>query len=226
MAKLYLRHNSMGAGKSVQLLNIAHDYESRNGHKILILKPVIDNRGEDCVTARLKLDGETKELKRKCDFLIKPHDNLYEIVGSMKEKPSIILIDESQFLSKENVQSLPYVVKKLDIPAICFGLRSDFQGKPFEGSSWLFAVAEDIEEVTTRALSQSGDNTKRATMNMRLVNGKPTFEGSQVAIDEKDKVTYKPVSLDEFVNARDEWLEQQRIINQIDYRGGGLNYDK
>lgn len=219
MAKLYFRYGVMGSGKSTQLLQICHDYEVNNNKSVLVLKPSIDTKAEDYVITRMG----NGEIKRKCNFLITPDmDLFYEIY---KEMPDIILIDEAQFLTKSNVMDLVKVVVELDIPVICFGLKVDFAGQPFEGSTWLFALAQDIEEITTRALSRAEDNHKRATMNLRLVNGVPSFEGEQVAIDGKDKVTYIPVSLKTYMRYRRKWLKEKWTQNKKINIGSDRNHD-
>lgn len=210
MAKLYFRYAVMNAGKSTQLLQIAYDYEKNNKKKILCLKPGVDTKEGDCIVSRL----ENGEIKRKCDFLI-PGDKdwLYnrlvsEIERSGEENPlSIVLIDEAQFLSKDNVWDLAKIVTEYNIPVICFGLKVDALGNPFEGSTYLFALAQDIEEVTTRAICRISKKPKKATMNLRLINGKPVFEGEQVAIENDQDIKYLPVCLDVYMKLRSGKME-------------------
>ena len=203
MAKLYFRYAVMNAGKTIQLLQIAHDYEINNGKRILVLKPAVDTKQEKSVISRI-LDGQ---LRRECDFLIqpKPAGWLFDEIAS-REGVSIVLIDEAQFLSQENVWDLARVVTRLNIPVICFGLRCDFAGQPFEGSTHLFAMAQDIEEVTTRAICREDMEPTRATMNLRLIEGVPSFEGEQVSIDGEKDVSYIPVSLPRFMELYDRWV--------------------
>jgi len=205
MAKLYFRYAVMNAGKSTQLLQIAYDYEKNNDRKILCLKPKTDTKEGDYIISRL----ENGEIKRKCDFLI-PGDKdwLYdrlvsEINNSSADNPlSIVLIDEAQFLSKKNVWDLARIVTEFNIPVICFGIKVDAFGNPFEGSTYLFALAQDIEEVTTRAICRISKKPKKATMNLRLVNGKPVFEGDQVAIENDQDIKYLPVCLDVYMKLK------------------------
>lgn len=212
MAKLYFRFAVMNAGKSTQLLQIAYDYEQNNNKKILCLKPSVDTKQEDSISSRLE-DGL---ISRKCDFLIKPdkgwvYDRLQVEIQKCQEEGnpiSVILIDESQFMSKDNVWELARVVTYFDIPIICFGLKTDAFGEPFEGSSYLFALAQDIEEVTTRAICHLSDKPKKATMIMRKINGKPVFEGEQVVIDNSASVEYLPVCLQEYIKLKDEMKKQ------------------
>lgn len=205
MAKLYFRYAVMNAGKSTQLLQIAYDYEKNNDRKILCLKPKTDTKEGDYIISRL----ENGEIKRKCDFLIPgDKDLLYdrlvsEINNSSADNPlSIVLIDEAQFLSKENVWDLARIVTEFNIPVICFGIKVDAFGNPFEGSTYLFALAQDIEEVTTRAICRISKKPKKATMNLRLVNGKPVFEGDQVAIENDQDIKYLPVCLDVYMKLK------------------------
>jgi len=202
MAKLYFRYAVMNAGKSTQLLQIAYDYEKNNGRKILCLKPHIDTKEGDYIVSRL----ENGEIRRKCDFLVLPHkDWLYNrlsVEAGQSASPSIVLIDEAQFLSRDNVWDLARFVTDFNIPVICFGLKVDAFGNPFEGSTHLFALAQDVEEVTTRAICRVSDKPKKATMNLRLVNGVPVFEGDQVAIENNQDIKYLPVCLDVYMKLK------------------------
>ncbi len=196
MAKLYFRYAVMNAGKSTQLLQIAHDYEVNNGEKILAIKPASDTKADNCIIARIGQDM----LKRKCNFLIQKSDSwLFDEVKKYPET-SVVLIDEAQFLSRENVFDCARIVTQLGIPVICFGLKCDFRGEPFEGSTYLFALAQDIEEVTTRAICRRSEKPVKATVNMRLVNGVPVFRGGQLSIEGENNVIYEPVSLKVFMD--------------------------
>jgi len=202
MAKLYFRYAVMNAGKSTQLLQIAYDYEKNNGRRILCLKPCIDTKEGDYIVSRL----ENGEIKRKCDFLILPDkDWLYNRLAAEADKTSplsIVLIDEAQFLSRDNVWDLARFVTDFNIPVICFGLKVDAFGNPFEGSTHLFALAQDVEEVTTRAICRLSEKPKKATMNLRLVNGVPVFQGDQVAIENDQDIRYLPVCLDVYMKLK------------------------
>jgi len=212
MAKLYYRYAVMGAGKSTQLLQIAYDYEKNNKRKILCLKPKTDTKAHDYVVSRLE-DGI---IKRKCDFLVEPQKGWLfttlksQILASRKDgKPTaIILIDESQFLSKDNVWDLARIVTYLDVPVICFGLKVDAFGNPFPGSSHLFAMAQDIEEVTTRAICRLSKKPKKATMQLRCINGEPVFEGDQIAIENELDIIYEPICLEEYIKLYDEYISE------------------
>lgn len=206
MAKLYFRYAVMNAGKSTQLLQIAYDYERYNHRKILCLKPHTDTKEGEYIISRL----ENGEIKRKCDFLILAekdwiYDKLTQEIKQANEQGnsiSIVLIDEAQFLSRVNVWDLARIVTEYNLPIICFGIKVDALGNPFEGSTHLFALAQDIEEVTTRAICRVSETPKKATMNLRLVNGTPIFEGSQVAIENNQDIKYLPVCLDVYMKLK------------------------
>ena len=203
----------MGAGKSTQLLQIAYDYEKNNKRKILCLKPRVDTKAQDYIISRLE-DGI---IRRKCDFLVEPaanwlYDNLREKINESRKNGksiSIILIDESQFLSRDNVWDLARIVTHLDVPVICFGLKVDAFGNPFPGSSHLFALAQDIEEVTTRAICRLSKKPKKAPMQLRCVNGEPVFEGDQVAIENELDIIYEPICLEEYIKLYDEYMKNK-----------------
>ncbi len=204
MSKLYFRYAVMNAGKSTQLLQIAYDYEHNNHKRVLVLKPGNDTKEGWYVISRL----ENGQIKRSADFLIDvngPEGALYQrIEAEMGDNPpAVVLIDEAQFLSRANVWDLTRVVTYLDVPVICFGLKVDAFGNPFEGSSVLFALAQDVEEVTTRAICRLSRKPRKATIHLRLVNGVPVFAGEQVAIENDADIRYLPVCLQEYIRLRD-----------------------
>jgi thymidine kinase len=208
MAKLFLRYAVMNAGKSTQLLQIAYDYEKNNKKRVLCLKPQIDTKADRHIISRL----ENGVIKRKADFLTQPqdgwvYDRIFEESKAARANGnpiSLILIDEAQFMSKENIFDLARVVTYLDIPVICFALKVDALGTPFEGSAYLFALAQDIEEVTTRAICRYSEKPKKATIHIRNVDGVPVFEGEQVAIEDDREIIYEPVCLFEYMKRYDE----------------------
>lgn len=204
MAKLYFRYAVMNAGKTTQLLQIAYDYEKNNRRRALVIKPGNDTKEGSSVISRL----ENGQIKRKCDFLIDITGGPGWLYAAIERElaanpPSIVLIDEAQFLSRENVWDLCRIVTYLDISVICFGLKVDAFGNPFEGSSYLFALAQDIEEVTTRAICRLSAKPRKATIHLRLVDGKPVFAGEQVAIENDAEIRYMPVCLQEYIKLKD-----------------------
>jgi thymidine kinase len=183
MSKLYFRYGAMNCGKSTNLLQVAHNYEER-GMKIIIIKPMNDTKGANKVISRL---GITREV----DMLVDIEDDLYVNVKELIKKDGkidCILVDEVQFLKKEHVDQLFKIAVKLDIPTICYGLRTDFQMNGFEGSSRLLLLAHSLEELKT--ICKCG---KKALLNGRKINGVFVFEGEQVVIDNNDSVEYEPL---------------------------------
>lgn len=168
MASLYFRYSSMNAGKSLQLLSIAFNYEERD-QKVLILTSSLDDRyGQNKVKSRIGVEREA--------IGIKEDDNIFEIIKSHKEI-SCVLVDEVQFFNKEQIYQLSDIVDKYNIPVICYGLRTDFQMELFEGSKHLLGMADKIEEI--RTVCWCG---KKATINARVVDNKIITDGEQVSI--------------------------------------------
>lgn len=180
MAKLYFRYGAMNSGKSTALMQVAFNYEER-GMKVKILKPKIDDKGEDHLLSRLGIS-------REVDYLIEENDDLYQSYDSIvgEEEISCILIDEVQFLKKEQIDQLLKIAVLKGVPVICYGLRTDFLANGFEGSERLLLLAHSIEELKT--ICRCG---KKAILNGRKINGKFVFEGQQVAIDNKDYIEYE-----------------------------------
>ena len=182
MAKLYFRYGAMNCGKTTSLLQVAFNYNER-GMKVLLLKPSIDKKGGKNLVSRL---GASREV----DYLVTPDESIIDLVhdnvNGKKKKVSCILIDEAQFLQPKQVEDLFELSATKDIPVICYGLRTDFKGNGFPGATRLLELASSIEEMKT--ICECG---KKATMNVRFVNDKITFDGDQVAIDGFDEVTYK-----------------------------------
>lgn len=173
MAKLYFRYSTMGAGKSLDLLKTAHNYEERK-KKVFLLTSSLDNRyGKKKIASRLGISRDANVFREESDL----YDMVYDETALGLDKPSCVLVDEAQFLTKEQVWQLTDIVDHLEIVVIAYGLRSDYQGEPFEGSTYLMALADRIEELKT--ICEFGD---KASMNMRLLDGVPVFEGQQVQI--------------------------------------------
>lgn len=182
MAKLYYRYSAMNAGKSTMAIQVAHNYEEL-GLNVLVWKPSIDTKGEDTITSRIGIS-------RKVDILLSENASPLKILEDIlkKEKVDAIIIDEAQFLEESQVNEFYYITKTKNIPVMCYGLRCDFQMNLFPGSKRLLAIADTIEEI--KNMCACG---RKATQNLRLVDNKPTFEGEQVAIDGKKRVSYEAV---------------------------------
>lgn len=180
MAKLYFRYGAMNSGKTTMLLQTAHNYEERGMH-ILLIKPQTDTKGEDKVVSRLGVD-------RQVDIILPSDKTIMECVEKPFQ-PNAIIVDEAQFLTPIQVDELYEITKIFDIPVLAYGLRCDFQMHGFPGATRLLEIADDISELKT--ICSCG---KKATQNIRLINGIPTFEGNQVSIDGANKnIEYQSV---------------------------------
>jgi thymidine kinase len=170
VAKLYFRFSAMNAGKSTALLQVAHNYEERGRSVAIVTSHLDDRHGPGVVTSRLGIRRHAQTFDAWFDFyrwLEEPNDY------------SCILIDEAQFLSPEQVRQLHRAAHVLDVPVICYGIRSDFLGEPFPGSAYLLTLADSVEELKT--ICSCG---KKATMNVRLdEEGRRITYGEQIAIE-------------------------------------------
>lgn len=176
MAKLYFRYGTVGSAKTLNLLAVAHNYE-RQGRRVLVAKPALDTR--DGVRRIASRAG----LARDADLLLGPVD----VLDPRRFRGlDAVLVDEAQFLSAALVEQLRAVTLDPGVPVLCYGLRSDFRGRLFEGSRRLFELADSIEEVKTIC----ADCTRKAVLNLRLVDGRPTTEGPSVQLGGDE--SYKP----------------------------------
>lgn len=177
MSSLHFYYSTMNAGKTTNLLKDNYNYLER-GMNTFVLKPSIDTREAEAVV-RSRMGQETP-----CK-LFADYENLYALVSKMVDdqgKPACIFIDEAQFMTKRQVHELTDIVDKLDIPVMCYGLRSDFQGKLFPGSEALFALSNNLTEI--RTICWCG---KRANMVLRLDgNGVVVRVGNQVQVGGND----------------------------------------
>ena len=181
MSKLYFRYGAMNCGKTTSLLQVAHNYEER-GMRVILIKPSTDKKGGDKLVSRLGVE-------RKVDILCEKKMDIYEEIKKWQEvkfKIDCILVDEVQFMTKEQVDQLFKIAVVLDIPVICYGLRTDFMMEGFEGSTRLLLLAHSIEEMKT--ICKCG---RKAILNGRKINDEFVFEGEQVAIDNIDNVQYE-----------------------------------
>ncbi|MBN2794337.1 MAG: thymidine kinase [Clostridia bacterium] len=181
MAKLYFRYGAMNCGKSTAIMQVAYNYFER-GMNAMIMKPLIDTKGDDKVVSRLGID-------RQVDFLVSNNDNVHQLLKhyQLENGPiDCLLVDEVQFFKKHHIDEMLEVAVDLNIPVICYGLRTDFMMNGFEGSERLLLIAHTIEELKT--ICTCG---KKATLNGRKINGKYVFEGEQVAIDGENEVEYQ-----------------------------------
>jgi thymidine kinase len=177
MAKLYFYYSSMNAGKSTALLQSSYNYKER-GMRTIVLAPDLDDRyGGGKVTSRIGIEADA--------VTFSPDDNLFSVVEAAckPDALSCVLIDEAQFLSKEQVFQLSDVTDVLNIPVLAYGLRTDFRGEPFEGSKYLLAWSDNLKEL--KAICHCGS---KATMVVRFdESGVAVREGSQVEIGGNDR---------------------------------------
>jgi thymidine kinase len=183
-AELLFKHGAMNSGKSTALLNTAYSYDER-GLGIIAVKPAIDTKGDNLIIARAGL-------KREAEILLSPEMNLREEVSRLKKIGArtlktihMILVDEAQFLHPDQVDQLLEIVKLDNIPAVAYGLRTDFLNNVFPGALRLFGVADRFEKLTT--VCRCGDE---AEFNCRKYDGSYVFTGEQVAIDGDGKTSY------------------------------------
>ena len=163
MAKLYFRYGAMGSSKTANAIMVQYNYQER-GQNALMLKPRLDNRdGESTVGSRSGLYAPCRYVEELDDIDLNACDCL--------------IVDEAQFLTKAQVQRLVEIVDNQGIPVICYGLRADFQGNLFEGSHWLMAWADSIEEIKT--VCWCG---RKAIMNARVANGAVVKSGEQIVL--------------------------------------------
>ena len=172
MAKLYFYYSAMNAGKSTALLQSNHNYRER-GMNTLVFTPAVDTRfGEGVVKSRIGIETEAVAISPVEDLLA------YVRREALQQTIHCVLIDEAQFLTRDQVFQLGEICDRLDIPVLAYGLRTDFQGELFPGSHYLLAWADNLKEIKT--VCHCG---KKATMVVRLnADGTPVADGEQVAI--------------------------------------------
>ena len=185
MSKLYFRHGAMNSGKSTALLQAAYNYEER-GQAVLLAKPAVDTKGDMAILSRLGVD-------RKVDFLVTPELNLRKEFQKRStlhrektgKRVACLLLDESQFLTRDQVDQALEIAVLDDVPVLAYGIRTDFLTNGFPGSLRLLEIAHSLEELKT--ICRCG---KKAMFNARKINDSFIFDGDQVAID-GEEVTYE-----------------------------------
>jgi len=193
MAKLYFRYGAMNSGKSTALLQAAYNYEERGQH-VLLAKPEIDTKGAERIASRLGVS-------REVDVLIPPDAALRDLFAQYRRRAqeetgsgvACLLIDEAQFLGREQVDDLLRIVVLDGIPVLAYGIRTDFRTRAFPGSERLLELAHSLEELKT--ICRCG---RKALFNARLVGGRFVFDGDQVAIDQlsPETITYESMCAD------------------------------
>lgn len=173
MAKLYFKYGTMGSSKTAQALITKFNYEER-GMKTVLIKPSVDTRdGKNICKSRIGLSAEALTVNKSV--------NLFKLIRDMKV--DVVIVDECQFLTEDQVDQLADVVMEMDVPVLCFGLRADFQTHLFPGSKRLFEIADSITEI--KYICECGN---KAVVNARLdESGRVVTEGSQVLIGGNDR---------------------------------------
>jgi len=173
MAKLYFKYGAMGSSKTANALITKFNYEER-GMKVWLIKPALDDRdGQNVIRSRIGLSQEAFVVPKDMDIVAEFNSNHSEC--------DVIIADECQFLTASQIEQLRSIVDKLDIPVLCFGLRTDFLTHLFEGSRRLFEVADSINEIKT--ICSCGN---KAIVNARICDGKVVTEGGQILIGGND----------------------------------------
>lgn len=171
MAQLYYRYSTMNAGKTIELIKVAYNYEER-GKRVLVLTPSIDDRyGVGKIASRIGLTRDA--------MLVRDNTNLLELFIDEEKKGKIdcILVDECQFFKKHHIEELVEIVDSFDVPVLAYGLKNDFRNELFEGSYYMLVYADKIEEIKT--ICWCG---RKATMVARILDGKFVKTGEQIQI--------------------------------------------
>lgn len=176
MAKLYFYYSSMNAGKSTTLLQSAYNYQERGMHPLVYTAAIDDRYGVGKVSSRIGISQNACLFDSTSDLLMEINQ------ANQQEKVHCVLVDEAQFLTKAQVYQLSEVVDQLNIPVLCYGLRTDFQAELFEGSRYLLAWADQLEELKT--ICHCG---KKANFVIRLnEKGEVVKDGAQIQIGGND----------------------------------------
>ncbi len=174
MAKLYFKYGAMGSSKTAQALITKYNYEE-NGLQVWLIKPSADTRdGAQILRSRIGLEARVE--------VITPAQDVYvHFVQTRKDACHVIIVDECQFMTPEQIDQLRAIVNDYSVPVLCFGLRTDFQTKLFPGSMRLMELADCIEEIKTMC-----DCGAKATINARISDGYIVTEGAQVVLGGND----------------------------------------
>ena len=177
MAKLYFSYSAMNAGKSAILLQASHNYRERGMNTLLLTAAFDDRAGKGRIGSRIGLGADALTFAADTD--------IEQLIRRVHQQQALdcLLVDEAQFLSVDQVWQLSVVVDQLNIPVMCYGLRTDFRGQLFPGSAVLLAVADTLREI--RTICHCG---RKATMVTRLTEtGETVTDGAQIEIGGNDK---------------------------------------
>jgi thymidine kinase len=188
-AKLFFYYSAMNAGKSSTLLQANYNYNERGLRTLLFIPKLI---GKDKIVSRIGLAAQAIQFESDFDFVAFVKKSVDEVQQQQdetvaKQKLGCVLVDEAQFLNKSQVIQLTRVADELQIPVLCYGLRSDFLGEPFEGSKYLLTLADELKELKT--ICSCG---RKASMNQRIrEDGRPVASGEQVEVGGNDRYVGK-----------------------------------
>lgn len=177
MAKLYFSYAAMNAGKSTLLLQASHNYRERGMHTLMFTAALDDRAGRGVIASRIGVSTQAE--------LFTSEQDLFAIIETEQRTAPLhcVFVDEAQFLTPDQVWQLAHVADRLSIPVMCYGLRTDFQGKLFPGSAELLAIADSLREIRTICMCGA-----KATMVVRLdQDGNVLTEGDQVDIGGNEK---------------------------------------
>ena len=174
MAKLYFKYGAMGSSKSAQALITKYNYEE-NDMQVWLIKPSADTRdGADILRSRIGLEARAE--------VMLPDVNIFaRFADTQLGRCNVVIVDECQFLTENQIDQLRMVVDEYAVPVLCFGLRTDFQTRLFPGSRRLMELADVIEEIKTMC-----DCGAKATVNARICDGYIVTEGAQVVLGGND----------------------------------------
>ena len=176
MAQLFYTHGTMNSGKSIEVLKVVHNYEEQNKRVILLTSGLDDRTRVGEVSSRIGI--------RKDAGCIYKDTDIFQYIRGIESQVTdgrqlyAIVVDECQFLTLEQVRQLSRIVDELKVPVLCYGLKNDFMNQLFEGSRALLIYADKITEIKTVCKYCN----RKATMNLRLHNGVPVYEGEQIQI--------------------------------------------
>ena len=187
MADLEYIYGTMASGKTTKLLIDNYNY-CKNGAKVIIVKPFVDTKGGNTVVSRMNESAEVDILLKNGDSLLSKENFL------LLSSAYVVLVDEAQFFDKKQVWEFWYLAHRFNIPIICYGLKCDFLGNLFEGSSYLLSLSDIKTELTVRC--KCG---KPAVFNARLIDNEYIISGDTLAIDGEYNVSYIPLCSDCFL---------------------------
>ena len=200
MAQLYYRYSTMNAGKSLELIKVAYNYEEK-GKTVLVLTSAVDDRyGEGKITSRVGIQRDAVVVRDETDIL------QVFMEENKKKKIDCVLVDEAQFLKKHHILELVEIVDSLDVPVLAYGLKNDFRNELFEGSYYLLVYADKIEEIKT--ICWCG---RKATMVARVQDGKFVRTGEQIVVGGNDM--YVSLCRQHYNDGR--LSESEEIYNQM-----------